>query len=558
MKYNGLEFDSPESIVNAFGEYFSSVYITSNPVNPNYSNTQPLANLAISTPVIHESEILAILKCAKNTMTSGCDGIPSFLLRDCANIFAKPLYIIFTAIFRKAKFPTLWKNAYVSPILKKGSPDDVLNYRPISILCNFSKVFESILYKHIYYNLKSFISPDQHGFMQKRSTVSNLACFTQFSSSVLDNGGQVDTIYLDFQKAFDQIDLYVLLDKLQQYGITNELIALLTDYLFDRRQFVKFRNYTSNPIIPTSGVPQGSNLGPLLFLIFINDITRIINCQKLLFADDIKLYSEIKSTQDCIDLQNNLNLVMNWCHVNRLSLNIDKCQVVRYTKKLKPVLFYYNILGFNLTVSENIRDLGVVFDSKLSFIPHICQVISKSFSIYGFIYRNCREFTNTNTLTHLFFALVRSRLEYAAIIWSPLYNIHISNLEAVQRHFLKFLSFRQNGIYPPRGYDNELLLSNFGLISLRVRRSILAVKFLHGLINNYVDCSWLVSQINFRVPRLGARDLTTFYCVTNNTNLLRKSPVQSMCDTFNLISSRCDINFDSIGIIVKCLINHYN
>ena len=192
------------------------------------------------------------------------------------------------------------------------------------MLCNFSKIFESVIYKHIYFQIKSLLATEQHGFVDKRSTVTNLACFSQFVSEVIDKQGQVDVVYTDFQKAFDQIDYYILLNKLQSYGFTQSLLSLLESYLLNRVQFVRYCNFYSSSFSPTSGVPQGSNLGPLLFLIFINDIVDDISCGKLLFADDMKLYLEIRAPGDALTLQKNLDIISNWCAQNRLTLNVSK------------------------------------------------------------------------------------------------------------------------------------------------------------------------------------------------------------------------------------------
>ena len=286
-----------------------------------------------------------------------------------------------------------------------------------------------------------FLSPHQHGFMEKRSTISNLACFTQFTSKAIDNRQQVDTIYFDFQKAFDQIDHFILLDKLKRFGFSEGLLKLFESYLFNREQYVKYRNYKSNIIKPASGVPQGSNLGPLLFLLFIDDLGDVISCQKLFFADDLKLFLKITSTLDCQQLQQNICSVCDWASKNRLSLNKDKCFAMTYSRKKENIIFPYRIENSLINRTERIKDLGILFDTKLQFIEHIHEMVSKSFRTYGFIYRNCRDFTYTRTLCSLFFSLVRSQLEYGALIWFPIYQIHIQHIEHVQRVFFNFYAF---------------------------------------------------------------------------------------------------------------------
>ena len=305
------------------------------------------------------------------------------------------------------------------------------------------------MYDHIYSAINLYLTPLQHGFMKKRSTVTNLACFTQYTSEILDARGQVDAIYLDFQKAFDQIDLYVLLEKLRCFGFTEGLCELMSSYLFNRSQFVRYRNHISPAVFPTSGVPQGSNLGPLLFLMFVNDIVDYITCEKLLFADDIKLFSKVANSADSHSIQCSLNQVINWCQLNHLNLNISKCFVVRFTRSASPVHYGYSLGNNVLEDKKLVTDLGVSFDAKLSFSNHVFNLISSCHKAYGFIYRNSRDFTKVETVIALFNAFVRSRMEYAALIWYPIYNVHIDRLEGVLRLFLKYLCFLVDNVYPP-------------------------------------------------------------------------------------------------------------
>ena len=424
MEFNNVKLESPQSIVNAFGEYFSSVYVKSDPNNLP-STLHLIQNLNLTISYISEDEIIEALKSCKNTMTSGPDGIPSFFLKDCASVLVKPLYLLFNLILRQSSVPSQWKNAAICPIFKKGDKANVENYRQVCLICNFAKVFESIIYKRIYSSVSHLITPVQHGFVQKRSTISNLACLSQFVSKAIDNNSQVDVVYTDFQKAFDQIDHFVLLNKLNALGFSAELLALLKFYLLGRQQYVRYRNYTSSTFSPSSGVPQGSNLGPLLFLLFINDLPEVVTCESLLFADDYKLYAEIKWTEDGEALQENLDAVLRWCNLNRLSLNVSKCNVVTYSRKKQTINYPYNINSVNINRLECIKDLGILFDNQFTFVGHIQDMVKKAFRTYGFIYRNCRDFSDIRTLFLLFFSLVRSRLEYGAIIWFPIYKIHI-------------------------------------------------------------------------------------------------------------------------------------
>ncbi|XP_063909845.1 uncharacterized protein LOC135127332 [Zophobas morio] len=404
MRYDDRELTCPQAIVNAFAHHFSNVYIKSDCLAPFCTTNETAAQLSVTITSLSEKDILLALKNCKNTFTSGPDGIPSFLLKDCAYIFVTPLLRIFNLILKDCQVPELWKKSCITPIFKSGDKADVKNYRSISLLCNFVKTFESVMYKLIYSSVKSFITPYQHGFVEKRSTVMNLACFSQYVSQLIDSRSQVDAIYMDFSKAFDQIDYFILLDKLRQFGFSESLLKLFKSYLIGRVQSVRYRNFYSEIYSPTSGVPQGSNLGPLLFLLFINDIVEHISSEKLLFADDLKLFFEINTIDD-----------------------------FSYTKKQEPIIFNYNIDAVTLNRGEKYKDLGITFDSRLMFNDHMTEIVSKAYRMYGFIYRNCNDFLNISTLCNLYYALVRSQLEYGVLIWFPIYEIHIKSIESVQR-----------------------------------------------------------------------------------------------------------------------------
>lgn len=493
----------------------------------------------------------------KNSFTSGHDQIPSFLVKDCKYIFSRPLTKIFNLAISSSIFPDVWKIAKVTPIFKTGINSDICNYRPISILSNFSKVFEQCIHSRLYPLIAIHLSPCQHGFISNRSTTSNLVSFTQYLGEVLDTGGQVDVVYTDFAKAFDRLDHSVLPFKFDSFGFSNELIQFFTSYLNNRPHFVSYNGYTSTRYLATSGIPQGSNLGPLIFNMFVNDLPNVIGCRKLLFADDLKLYTCISSTDDCFNLQHDLVNIWNWCAQNNLSLNIAKCKIISFTRTLKPFIFHYNLNGSIIDRTTTIKDLGVLFDAKLTFREHINSVCSAARSTLGFIIRNCNAFTNITALKSLYFSLIRSRLEYGAIVWDPFYLIYRRELELVQRKFLKFLAYRLDGTYPNRGIDQSVLLTRFELTSLESRRIFSTVMFLYKLLHNKIDSPELLSRIAFKVPQFKSRNHSTFHLPPARTNLLIQSPIYRMCNFFNIISLSCDINHSSINTIRNAVLEAY-
>ncbi|KAJ3649111.1 hypothetical protein Zmor_020871 [Zophobas morio] len=309
--HNGLsEYTDPQTIVNGFAENFSKSYSSDSAHIPSQSSSNALP---FQFPYVSPVELINIMSKFHDKFTAGDDLIPSFIVRDCRYAFAEPLSLIFNLAIKTSTFPSKWKCARICPILKKGDSSDVLNYRQISILPNFSKVFEQSLYLTVYSNVKKYISPYQHGFVSGRSTVSNLATITQYLSEIIDIRGQADVVYTDFTPAFDSIQHSILLQKLDLYGLSEDSLLLMRSYLKDRTSYVAYSGYVSYKFSVNSGVPQGSNLGPLLFILFINDLLEQFSCPVLAYADDIKLYHSIGSPVDVDILQNNINLMISWC-----------------------------------------------------------------------------------------------------------------------------------------------------------------------------------------------------------------------------------------------------
>lgn len=304
-------------------------------------------------------------------------------------------------------------------------------------------------------------------------------------------------------------------------------------------------------------MPQGSNLGPLLFILYINDLSLGLQANHLFFADDLKLFRNISSVNDCILLQELVDAVGIWCTKNQLPINIDKCKVCSFTLKQKPILFEYNLNLSNLSRTTDIKDLGIYFDSKLSFSNHINHIADTAFKTLGFIIRNASNFSNISALKALYFSLVRSRLEYASIIWYPYYQINITVIERVQRRFLKFLSYKIDNFYPDRGYNHNLLLERFNCNSLYTRRILSSLAFLFKIFHNLIDSSSILSKFNIRVPRPESRMECMFYNRNARTNIQANSPIYIMSYNFNCISNLCDINACTLKELLAVALEHF-
>jgi hypothetical protein len=545
MQLDEVEYSTPHTIANAFLSYFEKNF--SSPSMTDFQFNNPCNNNYIHLPSISTDDILRHLLKLKPSSASGDDALPGFILKDCAQILVTPLHFLYNLILTTSVYPCLWKVGKICPIFKLGKKNIISNYRPVTILPHISKVFESIIYSYIYTNVQNVISEHQHGFFRGRSTSTNLSCISHFISAALDKNTQVDVIYTDFSKAFDRIDHNILLNKLRHFGFSDSLLNLFESYLSDRFCYVNVLGLYSARLVVNSGVPQGSNLGPLLFLLFINDIVEIFSLNVLLFADDVKLYSTIRDISDCMRLQSNIDVLYGWCRSNGLPLNRDKCYILSFSRKTKPLMFDYRIGNALLTRCFTFKDLGVTFDAQFTFNEHVDIIVASSVKTLGFIFRSCKRFRSESCLRALYFTLVRSKLEYCSIAWSPIYRRGVDALESVQRKFAKYLLFKLIAEFPPRGTPNSVLYDMANLRSLNMRRNDSFLIFLYKIIHGIINSPFLLSQIYFNVPRANLRSGRFFYVPRAVTNILHRSPLYTACTLFNSNCSECDIFVISLG-----------
>lgn len=506
MNLENTTLTSGTSICDAFARFFRSNFLEVDPSSATQDlNCAQLESNLLDSPNISSIEIMQtqvekMLETLDRNKSAGPDGLHPVLISNCSRSLASPVSLLFIRSLTDGVVPKIWKTATVTPIHKKGSKRDVANYRPISKLCVLAKVLEKIIHHQVYAALKQTFIPQQHGFLKGRSTVSNLLCFTDDLTSGMQSGGQVDSVYTDYTKAFDRIDHVILLRKLQSAGIHGDLLRWFASYISGRCQTVVLNGFSSHPhysAIP-SGVPQGSILGPLLFVIFINDIHKCFSHSNyLLFADDMKIYKKINSIEDCELLQQDLNRFHDYCISNKLDLNISKCICITFTRSPHPISFDYSINQQSLQRTDRIRDLGVILDAKLLFDKHVDHITSKAMKTLGFIIRVTKNFKMAKSLKILYCSLVRSQLEYASQVWNPQYNLYIDQIEKNQRKFLRFLNykFRIN-----TNHDYTVDCKHHHMLPLSLRREAADLTYLHNLVLGRHDSSELLSKIKFRVP----------------------------------------------------------
>lgn len=394
-----------------------------------------------------------------------------------------PICTLFNVSLRSGTFPDLWKQSYVLPFFKSGDINNVGNYRPISKLNSIAQVLDSLVHTKLSEVFTPFISSQQHGFVKGKSTVTNLMDLTEKAFSAFSRRSQLDAIYTDFSKAFDKVIHAILIYKLKCSGISGTLLRWITSYLLNRTQMVFLRNAKSRMFLAPSGVPQGSHLGPLLFILFINDLPAYLDSDLglLMFADDCKMFHLIESMADCRHLQENLNKFMDYCTMFGLRINLDKCQKITFGRNVVGKIQHNYHLG-NHTLDEVsvVKDLGVMLDSKLTFDIHIDHIYNKSLRMLGFVFRTCKPFTNLNAVKTVYFAFVRSHLEYCSPVWNPRMVKHSTLLEKIQRKFMRYL-YNKRLILAGSEFHYRPALTELNLRTLESRRRVSDIHHLLGV-----------------------------------------------------------------------------
>ncbi|MES9974559.1 MAG: reverse transcriptase domain-containing protein, partial [Candidatus Thiodiazotropha sp.] len=383
---DGTTTTNPEEIAEilrrcyeeTFGNEGSELY----PAIPERSFDSPLdeVNLTID-------EVRRELKAIKPYTAMGLDKIHPRILKEAADTVAAPLYGIFTESLRSGTLPTYWRQASICPIYKGGDRHSPSNYRPISLTSIPCKILERLLKKRIMSHLENnkLLSQRQHGFRPNHSCLTNLLCFMDSLTQAYDNREVSDAIFFDFAKAFDRVPHRPLLYKLYSYGIRGALLKWIQSFLTNRSFCVKIGDLSSSTAPVKSGVPQGSVLGPLLFLIYINDLPEGLNSDLLLYADDLKIWN----SRDANVLQMDVDSVCRWATIWGLPLNINKCAHVSFGGDSENA-FYINSAepAYTITKRSDMKDLGVMLSSDMSFSRHHEEIVKKAYATWYMILRS--------------------------------------------------------------------------------------------------------------------------------------------------------------------------
>ena len=408
-----------------------------------------------------ETEVIDVILSLRNS-ASGIDNIPSKLLKQVVHIIAKPLAHLCNLSFTLGVVPRCLKSAKITPVFKIGSccPRTILNYRPVSVLPSLSKLLEKLVHSRLLHYLESNSSlyPRQFGFRPSHSTINALQELTIQLYNNVDASKFVVGVFLDLSKAFDTVDHVILLQKLSHYGVRGVALEWFSSYLSNRVQCTKINNMVSDWLPVTCGVPQGSILGPLLFLIYVNDLHRASQeLTTIMYADDTNVFFSHDNIDTAITTTNNLLVhLVDWFKANKLSLNREKtkCMIFspvsygRFIGPIQPII----IDGHNLTRVSEIKFLGVILDEKLSWKPHIDYVRTKVAKAVGILASTRYLLTEHAALT-VYFSLIHSNLSYCCGVWGTNYKSYLTSLISLQRRALKLV----NPVNPPIVLDIKRL-----------------------------------------------------------------------------------------------------
>lgn len=324
-------------------------------------------------------------------------------------------------------------------------------------------------------------------------------------------------------------------------GLTRTLLKWIESYLTDRTQVVRFKGKTSTAVNVISGVPQGSHLGPLLFILFVDDVNLVLNrLNVLIYADDMKLYMEICSRLDLQHFQDEIDVFYNWCTKSLLDINVKKCNIISYSRKHTTHDFTCT-LGNQLIVRCNkIRDLGVILDSKLTFVDHVNTTIHRAYNMLGFIKRFSFHFKDPYTIKTLYVAYVRSILEYCTVVWSPYQETYIGRIESVQKQFLLF-ALRKLGwtTFPLPSYESRCMLIN--IETLKKRREIAMISFINDIISQRINSVNLLASLNFYAPSRILRIRNLFHVTPQRTIYAKNRPINRMMNIYNKYCEIIDV-----------------
>lgn len=447
VHYKGRIKNTPIDQAEMFNEYFKDQFSDASA----YDIDVDFRNDESNDIDFNFSRIHKLLKKTNTNKAPGPDGIHGNILKHCSSSLAYPLSLLFKVSYSTGCIPNDWKTANVVPVHKKGDKGSVENYRPISLTSLVMKIFEKVIRDELLAKCQNKLNPFQHGFLPQKSCTTQMLLFTDSLSLSLNDKVRADVVYFDFAKAFDSVNHDIIISKLKnEFGINGSLLKFIVNYLQHRKQCVLVNGAKSGFGGVSSGVPQGSILGPLLFVLFINDMAYCVDehTNIALYADDTKIWRRIESWNDHIILQNDIDLLHRWSIANKIKFHPKKCKVLPVSPTIRSDSiwnafpfqdFYYSLNGNDLEFVKNEIDLGVNVTTSLNWHEQCLALHLKASSRLGLLKRIMHFVKDIRRKRVFYLAIVRSIFEHCSTIWRPINDTMIIKLESVQRRAVKWI-----------------------------------------------------------------------------------------------------------------------
>ena len=495
---NGNIITNPTDISNCFIKHYTSVadnILNQRKYNGDGNHTKymlsPSSPNSLFMQPCDTEEVSTIINKLNVHKGSGPNSIPPLFLQQMLSVLAEPLSLIANICFETGIHPDKLKIAKITPIYKKGSKLLTCNYRPISLLSNINKILEKLVHSRVFtfLNNNNSFYEHQYGFRPKHSTNHTLINITETIREALDKGKLACGVFVDFQKAFDTVNHTILLSKLHHYGIRGLAHNWFRSYLNNREQFVSVLGYDSNKMTMKHGVPQGSVLGPLLFLIYINDLHNAINSSTTFhFADDTNLLI-IDDNPHTIQskLNRDLNNLYKWLLANKISLNATKTELVIFRKpSIKRPILNLKINGTRITPSPHIKYLGVFLDEFLTGDAHCNQLQGKLNRAKGMIAKSRHYLSNREqNLLAIYHSIYSSHLIYGCQIWGQTNTNSFNKIKVNQNNALRLVSFATS-------FNDHVspIYHNYRLLKLRDYVTVQNLLLIHDFFNNKLPTSF--------------------------------------------------------------------
>ena len=496
--HNGCIKSNPLEMANILSDQFKSAFSIPSQQAPDQGSRIP--ELLSDIDFTMESILSAIDEVSYNS-APGPDRFPAILLKNCKNALCKPLYFIWRKSLDTGEIPLLLKTSSIIPIFKDGDRKVAKNYRPVALTSHLIKVFEKVVRNVLVIHLESnnLMNPNQHGFRAGHSCLSQLLHHHDCMTKLLEEGKNVDVIYLDFAKAFDKLDFAITLNKLSSMGVAGKIYRWIKSFLTAREQYVYVDGHKSEVELVLSGVPQGSVIGPLLFLVLLNDIDNNINFSRVSsFADDTRVMAGICSSRDASLLQADLDLIYQWAESNNAVFNSSKFELLRYgrNEEIKTTTSYTSNHG-NIIQNKNnnnyVRDLGITLSDDATFSHHIANITLSASLKCGWILRTFKNREEGLMMT-LWKSLVLPILDYCSQLWSPSTEGQIQKIEKVQVCYVRKIIGLSN-------LDYWQQLARLGLYSLQRRRERYRIIYIWKVLEEMVPNFGIVPKYNKRTGR---------------------------------------------------------